>query len=96
MHRRLFIIEGLPCSGKSTISRFVAEVLRERESVVFVDEGTGEHPADYEFHALAPAGLVSPESKVVPLSRYSGEMLEKLIPYKIYDCLPTGGFTAAF
>lgn len=88
MNHRLFIIEGLPCSGKSTISRFVADVLRERVNVVFVDEGTGDHPADYEFHAFAPAGLVSPESKVVPLSRYSGEMLEKLILYKIYDCLP--------
>ena len=88
MNHRLFIVEGLPCSGKSTISRFVSDVLGERENTVFVDEGTGAHPADYEFHALAPAGLLSPESQIVPLSQYSGEMLERLMPHKIYDCLP--------
>lgn len=88
MNHQLFIVEGLPCSGKSTISRFIADVLRERAGVIFVDEGTGDHPADYEFHALAPAGLLAPQSQIVPLSQYSGEMLQKLIPYKIYDCLP--------
>ncbi|MBO4356451.1 MAG: DEAD/DEAH box helicase [Clostridia bacterium] len=54
----------------------------------FVDEGTGNHPADYEFHALAPAGLLSEEEKIVPLSDYSGDMFEKLLQYKIYDFLP--------
>lgn len=50
--RRLYIIEGLPCSGKSTTSAFVAEELRKRRDVCYVDEGTGAHPADYEFHAF--------------------------------------------
>ena len=47
MKHRLYIVEGLPCSGKSTTARFVAETLHAQ----FVDEGTGNHPADYEFHA---------------------------------------------
>lgn len=88
MKHRLFIVEGLPCSGKSATSAYVAEALKPRANVCFVDEGTGDHPADYEFHALAPAGLVSPESRIVPLAAYSGDMLEKLMPYKIYDGLP--------
>ena len=59
MKNRLYIIEGLPCSGKSTISAFVASCLEQHGKVCFVDEGTRNHPADYEFHALAPAGLLS-------------------------------------
>ncbi|MBR5287619.1 MAG: hypothetical protein IKU34_03385 [Clostridia bacterium] len=88
MKNRLFIVEGLLCSGKSTVSALIARQLEKRGRVCFFDEGTGEHPADYEFHALAPAGLLSPESRIVPLSAYSGEMLERLLPYKIYDALP--------
>ena len=49
---RLYIIEGLPCSGKSTASAFVSDVLKENHKVCFVDEGSGNHPADYEFHAF--------------------------------------------
>ena len=88
MKNRLFIIEGLPCSGKSTTSVFTASILKERGKVCFVDEGSGNHPADYEFHALAPAGLLSEESRVVSLSDFSGEMFDKLLQHKIYDFLP--------
>lgn len=88
MNHRLFIIEGLPCSGKSTTSAFVAELLKQQGRVSFVDEGTGDHPADYEFHALAPAGLISDEVQIVPLKDYSGEMFDRLLQYKIYDFLP--------
>ena len=49
---RIYIIEGLPCSGKSTTSAFIAEELGKKHNVCYVDEGTGEHPADYEFHAF--------------------------------------------
>ena len=52
MSNRLYIIEGPPCSGKSTTSAFVAEVLKEKHKVCFVDEGSGNHPADYEFHSF--------------------------------------------
>jgi len=52
MPHRLYIIEGLPCSGKSTTSEFVAEFLRKRNKVYYFDEGSGNHPADYEFHAF--------------------------------------------
>ena len=40
-------MEGLPCAGKSATGRFIAETLGLR----CVDEGSGNHPADYEFHA---------------------------------------------
>lgn len=88
MKNRLFIIEGLPCSGKSTTSSFVASLLGQKDNVCFVDEGTGNHPADYEFHALAPAGIVSDKEEIVSLSQFSGEMFDKLLQYKIYDFLP--------
>ena len=49
---KLYIVEGLPCSGKSTTSKYVAELLEKSgKDVKYVDEGSGEHPADYEFHA---------------------------------------------
>lgn len=88
MKNRLYIIEGLPCSGKSTTASYVASLLEQKGKVCFVDEGTGDHPADYEFHALAPAGLLCDEEKIVPLAEYSGEMRETLMQYKIYDRLP--------
>ena len=88
MVSRLFIIEGLPCSGKSTTASFTADLLSWEMKCCFVDEGSGNHPADYEFHALAPAGLLSDKEEVVSLSDYSGETFEKLLQYKIYDFLP--------
>lgn len=50
--KKLYIVEGLPCSGKSTASAFIAEELKKKYKVCYVDEGTGNHPADYEFHAF--------------------------------------------
>ena len=52
MANRLYVIEGLPCSGKSTTSAFVAKILKQKYNVCYVDEGSGNHPADYEFHAF--------------------------------------------
>ena len=52
MKHRLYIIEGLPCSGKSTTSAFVADLLKAEHPVCFVDEGSGNHTADFEFHAF--------------------------------------------
>jgi energy-coupling factor transporter ATP-binding protein EcfA2 len=50
---RLFIVEGLPGAGKSTTSKYVAGVVeRTGKEVIWVDEGTGDHPADYEFHSF--------------------------------------------
>ena len=88
MKHRLYIVEGLPCSGKSTISAYIASFLAQEGKVCFVDEGTGEHPADYEYHAYAPAGLLSESEQVVSLADCSDEMRERLLPYKIYDGLP--------
>lgn len=52
MKHKLYIIEGLPCYGKSTASAFAADLLGSGHKVCYVDEGTGDHPADHEFHAF--------------------------------------------
>ncbi len=59
MHKRLYIIEGLPCSGKSTTSEYVAKLLGERGRVCCIDEGSGAHPADFEFHAYLTGAVLS-------------------------------------
>ncbi|MBQ8780754.1 MAG: hypothetical protein IJZ72_03680 [Oscillospiraceae bacterium] len=51
MHR-VYIVEGMPCAGKSTASRFAAKVLEEKYKVCYYDEGSGNHPADYEFNSF--------------------------------------------
>ena len=101
----VYIVEGLPCSGKSTTAAFAAQVLRGDGSMVTnVDEGSGAHPADYEFHAFLSRELTEcaprlrPQIRawgepvldgwVVPLSRFQGEDLQALLPYKLYDGLP--------
>ncbi|MBR6069857.1 MAG: hypothetical protein IKP78_04615 [Ruminococcus sp.] len=98
---KLIIIEGLPCSGKSTTARYIAEQL----GMTFVDEGSGAHPADYEFDAYLTQRdiaafssdeqeqiLVSASEKsggyIVPLGGFSGALFDKLLHYKIYDFLP--------
>ena len=43
------IIIGMPCSGKSTTSKFVSSLL---DNSYFIDEGTNNHPADFEFDAF--------------------------------------------
>ena len=79
---RLYIIEGLACSGKSTTARFIADTLAQQgKRICHIDEGTGNHPADYEFHALI-------NGQIMPLNQYSPEELSALLPYKIYDGLP--------
>ena len=98
---RLIIVEGLPCSGKSTTSKYIADKL----GAVFFDEGSGEHPADYEFHAfvsdaelaefscaeqdtIKEAAVKKQGGYVVPLAQFQGEISERLIQKKIYDFLP--------
>jgi hypothetical protein len=98
---RLIIAEGLPCSGKSTTARYIAEKL----GYTFVDEGTGDHPADYESHAFLTVDDMTefsrPEQRqilsaaenrcggfVVSLSQFSGELFDKLLRHKVYDFLP--------
>ena len=98
--RRLVITEGLPCSGKSTSAKFIAEQLGWR----FVDEGSGNNPADWEFHAFVKEDELpefSPEQQkvitagvkgcggfVVPISGTEGEFFDRLLSRKIYDFLP--------
>lgn len=79
---RLYIVEGLPCSGKSSTARFIADTLAQQDKqVCHIDEGTGDHPADYEFHALR-------DGRIIPLANVSVQDLAILLPLKIYDGLP--------
>lgn len=99
--RELIIVEGLPCSGKSSAAKYIAEKFNMR----YFDEGSGTHPADYEFHAFVRASelrkfsgdeqdkiIENSEQRaggmIVPLSAFRGDLLDRLIQYKIYDFLP--------
>lgn len=99
--RELIIVEGLPCSGKSTASKYIADKFNMR----YFDEGSGMHPADYEFHAFVQMSelqkfscdeqdkiIEKSQQKsggiIVPLSEFQGDLFERLIQYKIYDFLP--------
>ncbi len=103
MKNKLYIVEGLPCSGKSTIGRYVAELIQGK----YVDEGTGNHPADYEFQSFISYdeyNEISLENKekmkshlkekyngyVVELSHLTEEkeLFDYLLQHKIYDFLP--------
>ncbi|WP_459481517.1 P-loop NTPase family protein [Clostridium saccharoperbutylacetonicum] len=106
MKNKLFIIEGLPCTGKSTTGKFVSDFLsKEGYAALYYDESDLEHPADYGFHAFMTSndlqilsdeelqqvkniGLEENSGLVIPLSKISGELFDKIIPFKIYDCLP--------
>lgn len=78
---KLYIVEGLPCSGKSSTARYIAELLtRQGCTVRCVDEGE-DHPADYVFHALV-------DGQVIPLANLPPEEQARLLPRKIYDGLP--------
>lgn len=47
----LIIVEGLPASGKSTTANMIAKCLRANGGrVVCADEGTPNHPADYDVY----------------------------------------------
>ena len=52
MKTRLIIVEGLPCSGKSTTSKNIAKYLSslDIENTLY-EEGDLNHPADYEYHS---------------------------------------------
>lgn len=99
--RKLVIVEGLPCSGKSTASVRIADEL----GMLCIDEGTGSHPADYEFHAYMSNQelksfsddeadhIISVSEKtadgfIIPLSGFDGALFDRLLKYKIYDFLP--------
>lgn len=98
---RLYIIEGLPCSGKSTTSKFTAELTGGK----LYDEDCGNHPADWEFTAFIPdsaeefsqteralfasLGECVPGGIALPLGQLPGDtgLYERAFRYKIYDCL---------
>lgn len=99
--RRLIIVEGPPCSGKSTTAEYIGKKL----GMQCVDESCGRHPADYEFHSFVTGGELDRFSKeergqimavsaeklggfAVPLGQLQENLRQKLLPYKIYDSLP--------
>ncbi|MDE7194391.1 MAG: hypothetical protein K2O14_10515 [Oscillospiraceae bacterium] len=99
--RELIIVEGLPCSGKSSAARYIAD----KFDMKCFDEDSGKHPADYEFHAFVQASELDKFSHsernrivkkserkyggvVVPLAEFQGELFNRLLQYKIYDFLP--------
>lgn len=102
LKNRLILVEGLPCSGKSTAAKYLAEHFE----MTAVDEGTCNHPADYEFHAFLDEKAVNafPEAErrmilevsvslmnghLVPLAAFQETPLfTRLLQYKIYDFLP--------
>lgn len=52
MNHQLYIVEGLPCSGKSGTSKYIADILKSNGfHTQYYDEGDINHPADYEFHS---------------------------------------------
>lgn len=102
-HCKLYIVEGLPFSGKSTTSRHAAEAPRRRgHPVACWDEGSGDHPADYEFHAFLTESQLAaldadglrliaepvPGGFILPLAQLELEVQQRLFPFKIYDGLP--------
>lgn len=95
---KLYIVEGLPCSGKSTAVAHIAQITGGR----LFDENCGRHPADYEFSAFIPGGAdftpeeyavmkafaeTQPGGMVVPLDKLEGSLFDKALKYKIYDFL---------
>lgn len=50
MSTKLYIVEGLPCSGKSTAAAYISQLTGGK----LFDEGSADHPADYEFSAFIP------------------------------------------
>ncbi len=79
---QLYIVEGLPCSGKSSTARYIADLLTAAgKQVCYIDEGTGNHPADYEFHAWV-------DGNITPLCTVPPEQINDYLPFKIYDGLP--------
>ena len=63
---KLYIVEGLPCSGKSTTAKYIADFLEKSgKKVCFFDEGSGQHPADYEYHAYITQEQLNRLDKII-------------------------------
>ncbi len=92
--RKLIVVEGLPCSGKSTTGKYIGEQL----GMKCFDENSGVHPVDYEFQAFLSReelgsfleeeqGLLMAHSLqksggyIIPLDQFEGELFEKLLNY---------------
>ncbi|MSR91528.1 P-loop NTPase family protein [Inconstantimicrobium porci] len=53
MKNRLFIVEGVPCIGKTSTAEYISKLLNENgHKTLYFPEGAENHPADYEFDAF--------------------------------------------
>lgn len=97
----IIIVEGLPCSGKSTTSKYLADKLRTK----YFDENSGNNPVDYEFDSfIKESELVNFDKEeqlfiknksnqkldgyLINLNNIDKKIFDKLLKYKIYDFLP--------
>jgi hypothetical protein len=84
MIRKLYIVEGIPGSGKTTTAMWLAKVLSEQgqDTHLFL-EGNPEHPADYESVACLNENQLHEMEKEFPFIRNFGVHKDRwfLIPY---------------
>lgn len=53
MKNKLFIVEGVPCTGKTSTAEYISKLINENgHKALYFPEGAENHPADYEFHAF--------------------------------------------
>lgn len=53
MRNKLFIVEGVPCTGKTSTAEYISKLISETgKKTLYFPEGKANHPADYEFHAF--------------------------------------------
>lgn len=60
MFCKLILVEGMPCTGKSTMSKKIADSLKAKGiNVGYFDEGDSDHPSDHEFCAFIKNEVLS-------------------------------------
>lgn len=89
MKTRLIIVEGLPGSGKSTTAAMIAEELirkykKKGKSVVCVDEGAQDHPADYADYDFPD--FETERAKILEKWRSFVENADRDVIY-VYNCI---------
>lgn len=97
----IIIVEGLPCSGKSTTANYLADKL----GFKCFDENSGNNPVDYEFDSFIKGSELDNFDKeeqlfirnnsnkkldgyLINLNNIDKKIFDKLLKYKIYDFLP--------
>lgn len=85
MKTNLIIVEGLPGSGKSTTAAMIADELNKKgKKVICVDEGVGEHPADYADYDFP--NFETERMKILEKWRSFTEKSDKDVVY-VFNCI---------